>query len=685
VVLELVRPRRECLTVACCAFGAHASAIPSQRFATLTALAPLAPRLAPGAKALCEARAAAAAPSALRAAAWPLERLDDEALAALASAAAVDVTQPGDALLPRGGVCAGLAIVLSGEARVTLRAADGSESTNTRSPGEAFGADSLVTGGVGGAELAVVAGGTTPLVVLLLPAAAVLPPAAPPPMCADAAAFERASAALGVVAAAWRAACSADALAKHWLVAAAVPNFAERGVAALALAAAMLPLPLGAPARLPAGRAPGAVLPVHDVDLSDEGAGDAACSPGDGAWAALVDLAPGAAASSPAAVNGGAAALAALLSRDAFAAALGAKAAARAAGAVAELARARAQLRAAGVAPGRVRALRRGDAAVFPGDAAEDGAVVLLGRLARPTDVAPGALLLRSSAAKALLPPALSTSLGGGALAVAPDAAGNDDANTSEGQATLLTFCLGSRPEAAGAPSLRGAAALGDDVALRVDVSAAVLPAKAEPSQPSFQWLTDGVPIPRAVTATYAPEPADVGARLAVAVRVAPWLPAVTLHATPERCAGSSASTAAAAEALAAVKRRGTVRYAAKLSFVRGGAAAVAGGERLHGASVVLDLSRSGVRLAREPPSRGALSTLLWGDGAATLGAAPYGAAGLAFAGARGDGAAPRAAYLQLSPQFHAMLLFDSPAERNGALSAARTLAARKKKPLPPL
>ena len=45
----------------------------------------------------------------------------------------------------------------------------------------------------------------------------------------------------------------------------------------------------------------------------------------------------------------------------------------------------------------------------------------------------------------------------------------------------------------------------------------------------------------------------------------------------------------------------------------------------------------------------------------------------------------PRAAYLQLSPHFHAMLLFDTPAERNGALAAARTLARNKKKVLPPL
>ena len=638
------------------------------RCAALAALAPLAPRLAASIAALAEARDAAVAPAALRLAAWPLQRLDDEALIALAAAATIEVLQPGDALCVRGGACPGLAVVLAGQAAVTRRLLAGGEAISTITAGGAFGADSLVTAGLGGAEVAVLAAGAAPTVLLLLPHAALLPPALPPPACADAAAFARAAAELGAAAAAWRAAAGADALAAHWLLRAALPDASQRASAAASLAAAALPLPLGSPAQLPSPRSPGALLAVADVDIADEsGTANAAC-PGDGAWAAVGELAPGAAATSPALLRCGPDALAALLPRDAVAAALGSDAWARAGAAAGALAAAAAALRAAGVAPGRAVALHRGEAAFAP-HSADDAAVLLHGRLAMPyDDVATGTLLLRSQAAQAAMPTQLAAALGGGR--VAPAACG-------EAGVVLLSAALGSRPAASGAPVLGGAAVLGG--ALTVQVPA--LPRSSEPATPVFAWLAGGAPIARACKATYAPEPADVGRALAVRCRAAPWHDESVLAAVPPKVAPDADATAARDAALAAVAARGCAAFACSVSAARGGAAA-----SLEGEACVLELSAGGARLARpgaaaEP--RGRLATLLLGDGSVTVASAAWGAPGLALCGARGDGDAPCGAYLQVHADCHVMLKFASPLERNGALAAARTLAARRRKVLP--
>jgi ABC-type multidrug transport system fused ATPase/permease subunit len=644
------------------------------RCAALAALAPLAPRLAASITALAAARDAAVTPAALRAAAWPLQRLDDEALTALAAASSIEVLQPGDALCVRGGACPGLAVVLAGQAAVTRRLLTGGETVTTITAGGAFGADSLVTAGQGGAEVEVQAAGAAPTVLLLLPHAALLPPALPPPACADDAAFARAAAELGAAAAAWRAAAGADALAAHWLLHAALPDAVQRASATSALAASALPLPLGAPAHLPSPRALGALIPVADVDIADDeasGTANAAC-PGDGAWAAVSELAPGAAATSPALLRAGPAALAALLSRDAFANAVGAEGLARAAAAAGALAAALSALRAAGVASGRAVALRRGEAAFAP-LSADDAAVLLHGRLAPPyDDVATGTLLLRSQAAQAAMPTQLAAALGGGR--VAEGTCGGDVGSV------LLPAALGSRPAASGAPVLGGAAVLGG--ALTVQLPA--LSPGAEPASPVFAWLADGAPIARACKATYAPEPADVGRALAVRCRAAPWHDESVLAAVPAKVPlGEADATAARDAALAAVAARGCAAFACSVSAARGGAAA-----SLEGEACVLELSAAGARLARPGAAaeqRSRLATLLFGDGSVTVASAAWGAPGLALCGARGDGDAPCGAYLQVHADCHVMLKFASPRERNGALAAARALAARRRKPLPAL
>ena len=128
---------------------------------------------------------------------------------------------------------------------------------------------------------------------------------------------------------------------------------------------------------------------------------------------------------------------------------------------------------------------------------------------------------------------------------------------------------------------------------------------------------------------------------------------------------------------------RGCAAFACSVSAARGGAAA-----SLEGEACGLELSAAGARLARPGAAaeqRSRLATLLFGDGSVTVASAAWGAPGLALCGARGDCDAPCGAYLQVHADCHVMLKFASPRERNGALAAARALAARRRKPLPAL
>ena len=292
--------------------------------------------------------------------------------------------------------------------------------------------------------------------------------------------------------------------------------------------------------------------------------------------------------------------------------------------------------------------------------------MLLHGRLATPyDDVAPCGLLLRSKAASAVMPPQLASTQGGGR--VAEGACGSDDA-------VLLTAALGSRPAASGAPVLGGVASLGG--ALTVQLPA--LPRSSEPASPVFAWLADGAPIARACKATYA----DSGRALAVRCRAAPWHEESVLAAVPAKVPADKDVNAARDAALAAVTARGVAAVACSVSAARGGVAA-----SLEGEACVLELSAAGARLARPGAAaeqRSRLATLLLGDGSVTVAAAAWGGAGLALCGARGDGDAPCGAYLQIHAEFHVMLKFASPRERNGALAAARALAARRRKNLVP-
>jgi CRP-like cAMP-binding protein len=645
--LSLLQP--SCAAEQDAAAGPAGARLLELRAASVAALAPLMPGLRASMDALGAARDAALSPAALRAAAWPLSCLPDAALSAIACVAHMESLQPRAQLFAPAAGCAGLLCVLQGALEVTERDPGGdSNSVRLLRPGAWAGADALVLPtGRTSLRAAVAADGDAPTVVLSLPSAALRLPC--PPGCPDAPAYSVAVDALAKLSAAWTASCGPRSVQDSWLLAPALVGAGEEAAAAAASAIIPYPMPAGRVSARLERAPPGVMTPVSGTALVDAGASASWA----GAEAASVRC------DEPSRTPP----LVGLLPYGALALAVSPSAA----GAVESLARYAefgvASAAAAGLKPRDVSP-RLPSGLLFPEDERHDAALLLWGEVdGSPGAAQAGTLLLRSEAVRDT---AFAAAHAGDVL-VAPAC------RARAGAASVLLLCCGTRADEEDVRVwIEGEPALGAALRVEMEVLGDTVSPLAKPH--SCSWYVGEDAVDGAHTRAYAPEPLDVGSPLSCAVRPAPWL-AERRVSVPGALAASAPADEAARAALSTAHDSGEAAFTVRVVMS-------AGLQQAPPSDVPCQLliSPSGMRLQlASPPSR--LNRLCGGVPLAVL---RWGAPGMGFCGARGDGgAAARAAYLQTGWRGHAMLVFEDAAQRNGALAAARALAERAGTELP--